>query len=260
MVKLVSGLLGRFQQISNRQKALLAVFMLLVSGYALYSFHFSPQFERLQLLRMERAEVQGLIKDARGKGWDNISDLQKQVEDYRSQIDALYAQVLPVRDTPLLIVDMYALTTEYGLYAGDGLTFGELENREGYAVVPMELKVFGRSEDIFGFLNSVENYKRLLGIREMKLEAVTPGLMESSLKIDAYVLGEIAPDPEHYPFMVFEPVSGEPHRVFHPGGRVSDSRPQTPAGYPPDAGLLPNSDGISNAGGTGFLPEPPILK
>ena len=260
MVKLVSGLLGRFQQISNREKALLAVSMLLVSGYALYSFHFSPQFERLQLLRMERAEAQGLIWDARQKGWDNISGLQKQAADYRSQIDAVYLQVHPVKDTPGLLVDIYALTTEYGLYARDRITFGELDSRDGYAVVPMELKLFGRSEDIYGFLNAVENFRRLLGIREIKLEAVTPGFMELFLKIDAYVLGEIAPDPEHYPFMVFEPVSGEPHRVFHPGGRVSDSLPQTPAGYPPDAGLLPNSDGISNAGGTGFLPEPPILK
>ncbi len=259
MARFTSGLLDRFQQTSNRGKALLALFLLLVIGFTLYTFYFSPQLERLQVLRMERAEAQQLVKEAYDKGWNSISSLQKQAAEYERQIDLLRSLVPSVKDTPGLLVDIYALTTEYGLLAKDGITFGEIEERDGYAVLPMELELLGRSEDIYGFVCAVESFRRLLGVREIKLEATTPGFVESTLKIDAYILGDITPDPEHYPFMVFEQVTGKPYNIFRPGSGAFGEPLRPPGGYPSDPGQ-PSGDGASDSLYPGFDFERTVSK
>lgn len=204
-------------------KAGAIVFLFLGIGAALFQSYFRPQWEKLNFLRRELSEVQAAVEQAQQQGWDNTPGLQAKIDDLRRQQEELYGVVPRIKDVPGLIATLYELICRYQLEVPKGVVFSNLqEYPEGYATFDASLTVIGKNADVYEFISAVENLPRQVEVAKSLLVAEGQDKLRGELVLRVFVLEEIKPDPDYYPFMEFKKIEQKPYSIFQPAAIAGD--------------------------------------
>jgi Tfp pilus assembly protein PilO len=209
------NLSSKWQGLKSRERFLVIVFLLLITGYLSYIFYFKPQILKLTSLRQELNQALQKQQTALAQGWDDIPGLQQQISETERRMEDLHAEVPAIRNTPGLLVDLYRLALKYDLYLnGEGaqkISFGNLEKIGDYSSYDITMELVGSSSDIYGFLYEVQRLGRLLAIDKGIIWTDAPGELKCGLTIKVFLLGQVKEDPKTYPFMSFERFLEEPY-------------------------------------------------
>lgn len=220
MLNILTNLKRKWQNLKQREKILLIIFVALGLVYASYVFYFKPQYARLTVLRQELAEARKNYQAALTEGWNDIPSLQQKIARAQAELMVLGTEVPSYKSTPAVLVDLYQLAVKYNLRLNDEnnrkMVFGKLENHGDYSSYNIDMELNGTSADVYGFLYDVQQLGRIMAVDRGEIWSEIPGYLRCSLTLKVFVLGDVEHDPPTYPFMDFEEIMMEPYRMFTP--------------------------------------------
>lgn len=232
------------------------VFFFLLAFSLYYYLVFEKQMEKIRYLKGQISQRDVLVREMYQKNYHNVSDMENKIKDYDQMIAKVYELVPNIKDTPGLLVDFHRLLTENRLTA-DNITFGQLKAQQNYSTFTLGLKVKGLATDVQSFLKAIEKYKRAVNISKVDFTPTEGGLLESTIELTVYVMHDILPDPQEYPFTGEQQGQKNLFDMFKApetkaGGGGGQTNPLNPADYL-------NQLFKMNPGGGGWpqIPAPP---
>lgn len=231
------------------------VFFTLLIFSLYYILVFEKQMEKIRYLKGQISQRDMLVREMYQKNYHNVSDMENKIKDYDQMVAKVYELVPNIKDTPGLLVDFNRLLTENRLTA-DKITFGKLKPQQNYGTFTLGLTVKGIASDVQNYLKAIDKYKRAVTISKIDFNPTEEGLLESNIELTVYVMNDILPDPQEYPFISEEPGSKKPFDLFKyyetkAGGGSGAAVPTNPADFL-------NQLFKTNPGGGG-LPQIPAL-
>lgn len=152
-----------------------------------YLFVFSGQLNQLRQLDSLLHENRETLRKA--------PDLQQEVmrlkaglETSREEVKYISSIMPPYRDVPGLIVGFWNLIEKHNLESKQ-LSMGSEVEESLYSYYTVHFSVQGKPEDVYAFLEDLEQYPRKLGFAELLLISGEEDLFRAELMLEVYMLG-----------------------------------------------------------------------
>lgn len=211
-----------------------------------------------------KATLQSQYSEDIAKGYDNRKLIKQQITQIQDNLASLWSKVPSNKDTPGIIVRLYdlAIKDDIDINSDSGLiTIGALENNTDYSSYTINMDIKGRHEAVYTFIYDVENLDRLLWLENADINVVESGVLGCKMTLRIFVLGQVKPDPQDYPFMLYERPGQPAYEMFQmaPGaenaGDVGSTGDSEPSNIPDSSYVEPDystDDGYTNP----LLPQP----
>lgn len=261
MQEALANLNNSWQGLSQREKIMVATVSVLLIGYLLFSFYFTPQQLALDLVKQQLTQTQGLVQDAKNRGLEDVSKLLEQIKSMEAQNRQMEMLVPASKNTPDLLVQLYDLSLKDKVVLGEGtgsggtMELGEVKQHETYADYDVHMILTDKGENIYKFVYDVARLDRMVSLNKVLITPEVGRKLKCDLTLRVYILGQTKPDPDpdSYPFVSERLVSPAPYDVFKPVTESSDGGPAT-SGTSSAGGAAQ-----SQAGQTGWNFHPPSV-
>ncbi|MGE5416834.1 MAG: type 4a pilus biogenesis protein PilO [Acidobacteriota bacterium] len=215
---------------TQREKIMSVGFLLVLLIYGFWSLYWKPQMNQLKSLEQVKAARQNEYNEYLAKGYNNSKEIKRQIAQIQSNISSLWTKVPPNKDTPGIIVNLYDLATKdnIDLNSDSGLiSIGALETANDYSSYIINMNIKGSHESVYTFIYDVENLNRLVWLENADISVLNAGQLACNMTLRIFVLGQVKPDPQDYPFMFYERPGDPPYQMFH---MAPGAQPATPSG------------------------------
>lgn len=154
-------------QLNNREKRFIIIGIIIIVVSLAYARFFYPMYIAINALVDEFREKQTVLRD--------LEDIQTKVKRLEGKIDNSLKSLEEVeqsipygKNIHKLLLDLETLLNKHDLKQ-HAFAPQDAEAMETYYILPINIRVSGKFEDIIGFLRDWENYQRLVNITEAKL-------------------------------------------------------------------------------------------
>ena len=179
--------MSRFINICKQKKPYL--FLLLAGVLLLPLYHtyvFSGQLQQLRhldrLLQEKRDTLQGAASAAH-----EVRRLETKLEANRAEGLSIRAFMPPYQDLPGLIVGFWNLIEQHELESKQLFMGDEIEEPR-YSYYTVHFSVLGKTENVYAFLEDLEQYPRKLGFAELFLVELEVDTLQAELMLEVYML------------------------------------------------------------------------
>jgi len=169
-------------KISNREKTLIAVLLIAISGYLFVNFVINPLQEEVKVLNS--------IKEAKEQELINVNNLIKKENIVKSEYDSLnsklkiysneYFSDLNQEDI-LILLNQLNDNNEFEI---DKFKFTNKNDDEKIEELIVKFDYIGKYEDLYKYIDSLENYKKFIRISDMDIESEGENSVSGEIEVN----------------------------------------------------------------------------
>ena len=173
---------------NKKQKIILTFLILIGIGYGIYEYYLISSNERIAILNNEISVRKSLLEqmyDVR----KNKSQIEKQIQNIEMELTNL-EEKLPSKDYCSEFINDFKIFIMSRKIYFDDRKFMSTEERGNYyiSIVPIDVK--GSLSEISQVINFLNNYKRKLYIKGIRLQAKPDNSYSGSINLELYYLNQ----------------------------------------------------------------------
>lgn len=192
------------RKMSKREKFLIILLSAAALAYLYLNFSLFPNLSRISKLESELTSRK-LAANNKAEAYEKLEDIDKQIEKSREKLKEIENKVPASIRIPELIYDFDSEIRRQGMNF-KSISVGEADYANGgYGIVPVNVSLEGKYDDIIEFIKYIENSERLFIIDSFKIDPEnrrTP--FQTDIGLRTFVLKEdgsgVSAEPPDYEF------------------------------------------------------------
>ena len=154
-------------QLKEREKKFIIIGVIIIAISLAYAYAFYPMYTKIINLRQHYTETQDTVKDLDQKKLV-VKQLEQKVNQDMMKLKTVEKNLPTGKNIHKLVVDLESIIDKNRLRQ-HVFAPQDLEDRENYYILPINIRVSGEFNNIIGFLRDWENHERLVNIAEGRM-------------------------------------------------------------------------------------------
>ncbi|HHV19346.1 MAG TPA: type 4a pilus biogenesis protein PilO [Thermoanaerobacterales bacterium] len=154
-------------ELKNREKKFIIIGIIIIAVSLAYARVFYPLYININALKKEYKEKQGIANDL-AEIKSTVKLLEEKIDDDMKLLEKVEQNLPTGKNIHKLVVDLETFISKNHLRQ-HAFAPQDVEARETYYILPINIRVSGKFEDIIGFLKDWESYHRIINITETRM-------------------------------------------------------------------------------------------